>query len=111
MSPGTYAPAVNKAVKRFLSGPYLQMARSHPGWSTKVKGAEVETVAFVPNWLPGGWIKSECGTLVWSRSVAAGVYFPELDLPHNPVGRCNDCDHVTYLLSKTADGWVVWGNY
>jgi hypothetical protein len=48
---------------------------------------------------------------VWSRSIAAHVYFPELDLPHNPVGRYNDRDRVTYLISKTANGWIVWRNY
>ena len=106
-----YAPAVRETVVRFLAGPYLRMARSHSGWSTKVEGARVLGVTLVRHWLPSGWIRSECGRSVWSRSIAAHVYFPALDLPHNPVGRCGDCDHVTYLLSRTADGWVVWGNY
>jgi hypothetical protein len=111
LAAGVYAPAIDLAVRRFLTGPYLQMARRHPGWSTKIRGARVLGVTLVRDWLPSGWIKSECGGSVWDRSVAAHTYFPQLDLPHNPVGRCNDCDHVTYLLSRTASGWTVWGSY
>lgn len=63
------------------------------------------------SWLPSGWIKSECGATVWERSLAVAVYLPALDLPHNPVGRCGDCDHLTFIASRVRDGWTVWGVY
>ena len=77
----------------------------------KVAGARTTRVLLVRHWLPSGWIQSECGLAVWQRSLAVGVYFPAMDPPHNPVGHCNDCASITFLLSKQARGWTVWGNY
>jgi hypothetical protein len=56
-------------------------------------------------------IKDECGTTVWERSVEVGVYFPAMDLPHNPIGRCNAYDRITLFPSRTSSGWTVWGIY
>lgn len=74
-------------------------------------GARTTGVSFVRNWLPSGWIKNECGKTVWLRSIAVYVYFPAMDLPHNPIGHCNDCDHMVLITSRTRRGWTVWGIY
>jgi hypothetical protein len=79
--------------------------------ASELLGARVRSVILVRNWLPSGWIKSECGLRVWRNSVAVGVYFPRLDPPHNPVGHCNACAHVTLLAARTSGGWRVWGRY
>jgi hypothetical protein len=68
-------------------------------------------ITLVRHWLPSGWIKRECGPTVWRNSVAVDVYFPRLDKPHNPVGHCNACAHVTFLAALTRGGWTVWGDY
>ena len=69
------------------------------------------TCALVRHWFPSGWVKEECGRTVWLRSALVSVYFPVLDKPHNPVGHCNACSHLAYLVSLTARGWTVWGSY
>jgi hypothetical protein len=28
------------------------------------------------------------------------VYFPAMDLPHNPIGHYNDCDQITFVASE-----------
>ena len=73
-------------------------------------GARITNVFRVRAWLPSGWIKTECGTLVWRNSVAATVYFPRMDKPHNPVGRSNDCARVSLIAALTRGGWTVWGS-
>jgi hypothetical protein len=103
----TYAPAARKAVLRFVRNTLSRESRT----LKKLVDAETTNVVLVRQWLPSGWIKTECGVGVWERSIAVGVYFPALDLPHNPVGRCGDCDHITFLLSRTPGGWSVWGDY
>ena len=65
----------------------------------------------VRNWLPSGWVEAECGHRVWERSLTVLVYFPRLDKPHNPIGHCNACAQLTFLLARTASGWSVWGRY
>jgi hypothetical protein len=109
-SAAAYASDARKAALRFVHGDYLRLARTHH-WHLKVAGARTTRVLRVRHWLPSGWIKSECGLAVWRRSLAVGVYFPAMDPPHNPLGHCNDCAGVTFLLSKRASGWTVWGNY
>jgi hypothetical protein len=94
----------------FVDISYLRMARAHH-WPLKVAGARTTRVLLVRRRLPSGWIRSECGLAVWRRSLAVGVYFPAMDPPHNPVGHCNACASITFLLSKQAGGWSVWGNY
>ena len=74
-------------------------------------GARVRFVILVRDWVPSGWIKRECGAHVWRNSVAVDVYFPRLDKPHNPVGHCNDCAHLTLLAALTRGGWTIWGDY
>lgn len=74
-------------------------------------GARVRSIFRVTHWLPSGWIKSECGVHLWRSSIGVDVYFPRLDKPHNPVGRCNDCAHLVLLLAHTRAGWTVWGRY
>jgi hypothetical protein len=78
---------------------------------TQLVGARVRLVILVRDWGPSGWIKSECGRKVWRNSVAVDVYFPRLDKPHNPVGHCNACAHLTFLAARTPGGWSVWGRY
>jgi len=68
-------------------------------------------VTLVRDWLASGWIKEECGRIVWQRSVAVGVYFAAMDVPHNPIGHCNDCDHITFITARTSSAWRVWGSY
>jgi hypothetical protein len=104
----SYAPAARGAVMRFVRGTFARTISRKP---EKLIGARAGAVVLVRDWLPSGWIESECGKAVWERSLAVGVYFPALDLPHNPVGRCADCDHITFLASRTAAGWTVWGDY
>lgn len=74
-------------------------------------GARVRFVILVRNWGPSGWIRRECGANVWRNSVAVDVYFPRLDKPHNPVGHCNACAHLTLLAALTRGGWTIWGDY
>jgi hypothetical protein len=77
----------------------------------KLDGARANRVLRVSAWLPSGWIKTECGLLVWKRSLAVGVFFPAMSPAHNPVGRRASCASITYLIAKLLGEWVVWGNY
>ncbi len=105
--PAVYAPAVSRAALAYVHD--LAVHGSYPrGWYA---GARVIQVFLVRHWLPSGWIKEECGRTVWLRSAGANVYFPGQDPPHNPVGHCNSCSHLVFLVALTARGWTVWGNY
>jgi hypothetical protein len=95
-------------VLQFVRTSFSKVAQTPP---SNLVGARVRFVIRVRNWLPSGWIKSECGLRVWRDSVAVDVYFPRLDPPHNPVGHCNACAHVTFLAARTSGGWTVWGRY
>jgi hypothetical protein len=90
----------------------LSFVHSHASrLKLKDAGARANRVLRVTGWLPSGWIKTECGSIVWERSLAVGVFFPAMNPAHNPVGPCASCASVTYLISKLRRGWVVWGNY
>jgi len=102
-----YAPIVAKVVLAFVHTSFAHMSRT----PKRLGGARTTAIFLVRRWLPSGWIKSECGLAVWRRSVAVLVYFPAIDLPHNPVGRCNDCDHIAFIASRTLGRWTVWGDY
>jgi hypothetical protein len=95
-------------VLQFVRTSFPKVAQTPP---SKLAGALIRSLTLVRNWLPSGWIKRECGLLVWRNSVAVDVYFPRLDPPHNPVGHCNACAHVTFLAARTFGGWTVWGRY
>jgi hypothetical protein len=97
---------VRIAVLQFVRTSFRTFARTPP---SLLDGARVRSVWLVRDWLPSGWIRSECRIAVWRNSVAVDVYFPRLDRPHNPVGRCSDCAHVTFLATSTRGGWTVWG--
>jgi hypothetical protein len=103
----SYAPQLRRAVLEFVHTQFLKLS-AHP---PDVRGARVVQILLVTRWRPSGWIKTECGATVWRRSVAAVVYFPKLDKPHNPIGHCNDCAHITFLAVRTEGGWTVWGDY
>lgn len=103
-----YEPAVKRTALDFVRTGFRKYAQSPP---SALVGARVRQVLLVRHWLPSGWIKAECGLLGWERSVAVLVYFPRLDKPHNPVGHCNACAQLTFLLSRTRGGWTVWGRY
>lgn len=104
---GTLASYAPEARTRVLSFVRTRASRL----KLKVDGARANRVLRVSAWLPSGWIKSECGLLLWKRSLAVSVFFPAMDSAHNPVGRCADCASITYLIAKLPRGWVVWGNY
>lgn len=103
----SYAPTVRVVVGRFVATTLAHRSKK----PKEFVGARTTGVRLVSGWLPSGWIKAECGRTVWERSVAVSVYFPAMDLPHNPIGRCNDCDHITLITSRTSSGWTVWGIY
>src|ERR1700691_105861 len=104
----SYTPAVSRVALRFIATtPFRVISSSR----AKQVGARVTSVFLVRAWLPSGWVKSECGNVVWRNSLGVTVYYPRLNLPHNPVGRCDACDHVILLASKTRRGWTVWGSY
>jgi len=103
----SYAPTVRKVVLRFVATTLAHKSNK----PKEFVGARTLQVALVSRWFPSGWIRDECGKTVWERSVEAGVYFPAMDLPHNPIGHCNDCAHITLIASRTANGWTVWGIY
>ena len=103
----SYAPKVRAVVLQFVATTFARRSNK----PKQLIGARTTGVQFVRHWLPSGWIKSECGTAVWQRSIAVFVYFPAMDLPHNPIGHCNDCDHITFITSHTRTGWTVWGLY
>ena len=89
------------AVLQFVRTSFRKFAETRPN---ELAGARVRFMIFVRDWLPSGWIKSECGVAVWRNSVAVDVYFPRLDKPHNPVGHCNACAHLTFLAALTRGG-------
>jgi hypothetical protein len=104
----SYEPAVKRAVLAFVQTGFLKYAKSPP---SELVGARAVKVLLVRHWLPSGWIKQECGLLVWQRSVAVDVYFPRLDKPHNPVGHCNACASLVFITARTPTGWTVWARY
>ena len=106
-SAAQYAPTVRKVVLRFVATTFALRSKT----PKKLDGARTTGVLLVRHWLPSGWIKSECGRNVWERSIAVQVYFPALDLPHNPIGHCNDCARLIFIASRTSTGWTVWGEY
>ena len=106
-SAASYAPAVRTVVLRFVSTTFARRSKT----PKQLVSARATGVQLVRDWLPSGWIKRECGKVVWQRSLAVSVYFPALDLPHNPIGHCNDCDHIAFIASRTPMGWTVWGVY
>jgi hypothetical protein len=107
--PTTYKSTARDAATVFLRTTYARWDRERH-WGIKLAGAQVGRPFLVQHWLPSGWIKSECGTSVWRRSVGVSVSFPAMEYP-NPKGPCNACSHVTLLLGKTQHGWATWGNY
>ena len=107
--PTAYKTTARHAATIFLTTTYAKWDRERR-WGIRLAGAEVGQPFLVRHWLPSGWIKSECGTNVWQRSVGVHVTFPAMEYP-NPKGPCNDCSHVTLLLGKTHHGWATWGNY
>lgn len=100
--------AVRIAVEQFVRTSLWKVTTTP---ASELVGARVGDVVRVSDWLPSGWVRSECGRAVWRNSVAVGVYFPRLDKPHNPIGHCNACDRVTLLAARTTGGWTVWGAY
>jgi hypothetical protein len=106
-SAASYAPTVRKVVLRFVATTFAPTSKR----PKKLGGARTTGVLLVRHWFPSGWIKSECGRSVWERSIAVQVYFPALDLPHNPIGHCNDCARLMFVASRTSTGWTVWGEY
>jgi hypothetical protein len=104
----SYEPQVRAAVLAFVRTDFLKYAQSS---AAQLADARVRSVILVRRWLPSGWIRTECGVAAWRRSVAVDVYFPHLDRPHNPVGHCNACAHLTFIAARTARGWSVWGRY
>lgn len=94
------------AVLQFVHTSFRKISETPP---SELVGARVRFVISVRDWVPSGWIKRECGLKVWRNSVAVDVYFPRLDKPHNPVGHCNACAHLTFLTARTSGGWTVWG--
>jgi hypothetical protein len=103
----SYAPAVRGVVLAYVRTSFARTAST----PARVIGARTTGVFLTRKWLPSGWIKSECGASVWRWSVGVGVYFPALDKPHNPVGRCGDCARITFLVARTRSVWTVWGDY
>jgi hypothetical protein len=106
-SAASYAPTVRTVVLRFVATTFARRSKT----PKQLVGARATGVQLVRHWLPSGWIKRECGNAVWQRSIAVFVYFPAMDLPHNPIGHCNDCDHISFITSRTPTGWTVWGLY
>jgi hypothetical protein len=103
----TYELVAPRVVLRFVRTAVAARSKT----PSKLIGARATSTFLVRDWLPSGWIRSECGETVWRDSVGVTVYFPAMDLPHNPVGHCNACDHIIYLIARTAHSWTVWGNY
>lgn len=103
----SYAPTVRRVVLRFVATTFARRSKT----PQQLAAARIRQIILVRHWFPSGWIKSECGNAVWQNSVALDVYFPRLDKPHNPVGHCNACDHITFITSRTSGGWTVWGIY
>ena len=106
-SAAAYAPTVRPVVLHFIATAFARRSKN----PKQLIGARTTGVQLVQQWLPSGWIKNECGKQVWQRSLAVFVYFPAMDLPHNPIGHCNDCDHITFITSRTPTGWTIWGLY
>lgn len=107
--PAGFRTDARRAAALFLHTTYTRWNRVHH-WGIRLAGAEVGPPVLVRDWLPSGWVKEECGTTVWLRSVVVPVGFPAMEYP-NPVGPCNACAHVAFLLGKTGQGWIAWGEY
>jgi hypothetical protein len=104
----TFERPLRIAVLQFVGTSFRHFTKQPAG---QLAGARIRQIILVRHWLPSGWIKSECGKTVWRNSAAVDVYFPRLDKPHNPVGHCNACAHLTFLTALTRGGWTVWGDY
>jgi hypothetical protein len=107
--PANWQPQARIEAREFLTTTYATWNRERH-WGLRLAGAQEGTPFLVRHWLPSGWIKSECGRIVWARSVGVTFVFPAMEYP-NPKGPCNACAHVTLLLGKTPTRWVTWGNY
>jgi hypothetical protein len=103
----SYQREARIAALQFVRTSFVHISRT----PRKLVGARTTGVFLVRHWLPSGWIKTECGIGAWRRSVGVNVYFPKMDLPRNPVGRCNDCARITFLASRTLGGWTIWGDH
>ncbi len=104
----TFQRSLRTAVLQFVRTSFRHITQQP---ANQLIGARIRTTILVRNWLPSGWIKTECGLTVWRNSVAVDVYFPRLDKPHNPVDHCNACAHLTFIAALTRGGWTVWGRY
>jgi hypothetical protein len=104
----TFERPLRTAVLQFVRTSFRHITRQP---ADQLIGARIRAVILVRHWLASGWIKTECGFAVWRNSVAVDVYFPRLDKPHNPVGHCNACAHLTFITAHTPIGWTVWGRY
>jgi hypothetical protein len=107
--PRNWQPAARTAALKFLRTSYANWNRERH-WRLRLSGAKAGKAFLVRHWLPSGWIRSECGAAVWTRSVGVSFRLPAMEFP-NPKGPCNDCGHVTLLLGFTSNGWITWGNY
>lgn len=107
--PAGFRTDARRAATLFLHTTYTRWNRVHH-WGIRLGGAEVGLPVLVRDWLPSGWVKEECGTTAWLRSVVVPVGLPAMEYP-NPVGPCNACAHVAFLLGKTGRGWIAWGEY
>lgn len=107
--PAGYRTDARRAATHFLHITYAKWNRVHH-WGIRLAGADVGLPVLVRDWLPSGWVKEECGRTVWLRSVVVPVAFPAMEYP-NPVGPCNACAHIAFLLGKTSRGWIAWGEY
>ena len=96
----SYAPIVRSVVQRFVTTTFAHRSKTQKS----LIGARTTGAWLVRTWLPSGWIKDECGKTVWQRSLAVAVYLPAADLAHNPVGHCNDCDHLVFIVSRKPSG-------
>lgn len=104
-----WQPTARRAALTFLNTTYATWSRQRH-WGLRLAGAKENTPFLVRHWLPSGWIKSECGLVVWKRSVGVTFEFPAMEYP-NPRGPCNACAHVTLLFGDTKHGWIAWGNH
>jgi hypothetical protein len=104
-----WQPAARHSAMTFLKTTYTRWNKARH-WGLRLAGAKEGTPFLVRHWLPSGWIRNECGAMVWHRSVGVTFGLPAMEYA-NPKGPCGDCASVTLLLGKTRGGWTIWGQH
>lgn len=61
------------------------------------------------DWAPAQFVRSSCGTAVWTATVAVDVVFPVMYAePRRAPRGCAYCAAVVVLVARGERGWFAW---